>query len=362
MSFFNPLRRVNKIYSNSADFVLDNAAVVNGAPTGFKNVLNNVNVQNVSNNRVIPGYNIGNNNFISTADMNRLMRNNDVSGIRNVFNNVTQNDLNGLNLLRRADNVPDAALHSSNLKRNAVKQNYPSTNTTTPSGVDNVLQQNPRLNTYLQNLKTAGTVALIGTGVYLAFSAANLIQDIIEALNRTGGSWYYRGSQGGDIIDECLLIHRTCKQPDSLTGVEICNIDPLISNTTQLNSICQGFNYEVEKTVCRASDPNANIDSPQYVDISDLAPGQTINCVEPYNMGDLIGDLGLDGLLGEEGLVNKSSNKSQSLSDSLLPFILMIGAIALFLIIGYFVIKRLLNRQTVSVENTATVAERTTGR
>lgn len=350
MSFFNPLRKVNKVYSNTTQFTFDNLAVVNSAPNGFKNVLNTTSVQNIGNNRLIPGYYIGNNNFISAADMNRIMRNNDVTGIRNVFGNVTPNDLNGLNLLRRADNVPDAALHTSSLRRNAVKQNYPSTNTNTPNGVNNVLNQNPRLNTYLQNLKTAGTVALIGTGVYLAFSAANLIQDIIEALNRTGGSWYYQGRQGGDVIDACLLIHRTCKLPDNLNSEDLCTIDPLITNTAELNSICQGFDYETEKTVCRASNPNADVNSYQYVDISDLAPGQTIDCIEPYNMGDLIGDLGLDGLLGEDGLITNSSNKSQSLSDSLLPFILMIGAIALFIVFAYFIIKRLLNKQTVSVE------------
>ncbi|QED40535.1 ODV-E56 [Chrysodeixis includens nucleopolyhedrovirus] len=353
-SFFNPLRKVNKVYTNPTNFNIDNLAVINTAPGGFKNVLSSTNTQALGNNRFVPGYNIGNNNFISTADMNRIMRNNDVTGIRNVFGNVSQNNLNGLTLLRRADNIPDAAIHSSNLKRNAVKQNYPNTNTTSAAGVDNVLQQNPNLNSYLQNLKTAGVVALIGTGVYLTFSAANLIQDVIEALNRTGGSYYYRGSEGGDVIDACLLIHRTCRRPETLNGVELCTIDPLISDASVLNNICQGYNYESEKTVCRASDPNANPNTPQYVDISDLAPGQTLNCVEPYNMGDLIGDLGLDGLLGENGLVAKSSNKSTSLSDSLLPFILIIGAIFLFVIIGYFVFKQLFNRQTVAVETQST--------
>ncbi|AAZ67377.1 orf8 [Trichoplusia ni single nucleopolyhedrovirus] len=353
MSFFNPLRKINKIYPNTTQFNLDNLAVVNNAPNGFKNVLNSTSIQNAGNNRFIPGYNIGNNNFISAADMNRILRNNDVTSIRNVFGNTpTQTDLNGLSLLRRADNVPDANLHSAAMRRNAVKQNYPSTNTNTPAGVGNVLEQNPRLTNHLQTLKTAGVVSLIGVGVYLTFSAATLIQDIIEAINRTGGSFYYRGSDGGDNITACLLVDRTCRlqHPEAMSDVTKCDFDPLLSNPTELQNICQGFDYEREKSVCRASDPNANINTPQYVDISDLSPGQTIACVEPYNMGDLIGDLNLDHLLGENGLVGKSSNKSQSLSDSLLPFIVMIGIIAFIIIIGYFIIKRLFNRQTVSVE------------
>ncbi|AWW14367.1 pif-5 [Hyposidra talaca nucleopolyhedrovirus] len=354
MNFFTSLRRVNKIYPNPNQFTnLDNVNIINTAPAGFTNVFNQPNTLNIGNNRYIPGYNIGNNDFVSTAQVNRIMRNNDVVGMRQIFTNANNAQINSLGNLRRVDNIPDANLHSNALRRDAVKRNYPETNTRTPEGIQNVLNQNPNLNTHLTNLKTAGVAVLLGTGAYLIFSAATLVQDIIAALNRVGGSYYIRGRNGGDEYEACLLLDRTCRmEAPNDRDVNFCSFDPLlIDDQEALRNICVGFNYEAEQTVCRASDPNAPVDSPQYVDISDLPTGQTITCVEPYDMGDLIGDLGLDGLLGDNGLLNKSSNNSSKLSEKLLPFILIIGGLLIVLLVGFFIIRRLWNNSNVTIRN-----------
>ncbi|WBB27169.1 ODV-E56 [Mythimna sequax nucleopolyhedrovirus] len=343
-NIFRPLRRVNKVYTpnNVNTFLTENANVVSNSPGGFQSILNNPRTVNVGNNNVVAGYNLGNNNFISTADMNRVMRNNDSSQIRNVFgNNVTDTDLTGLTRMRQSENIPDARFNSAQIRKDGVNNSYPSTNTTTPEGVQTALNQHPGLNRHLSNLKTAGHLGLIGVGVYLTFSAATLVQDIIEAINRTGGSYYVVGENGGDAATTCLLRSRTCQSSHIVDDVQICPRDPLITDQTQLNAICHGFNYEVEKTVCRASNPSADVNTPQYVDISELLPHQTIMCIEPYNFGDLIGDLGLENLLGNEGLITNSSNKSKSISENLLPIILIIGAILLVVFIGYYMFKRL---------------------
>ncbi|AXS67672.1 pif5 [Cryptophlebia peltastica nucleopolyhedrovirus] len=346
MSFFTSLRRVNKVYNNPNQFLnVDNLNVVNSSPAGFQNVFSSSSFRNLNNDMYMPGYLVRNNDFVSVADMNRFMRNNDSTNLRTMFPDATNGQLNSLGSLRRIDNVPDANLHSINLRKNAVKQNYPSTNTRNANGVETVLTQQPRLRTYLENLKLAGVTALIGTGVYLAFSTASLIQDIINALNNTGGSYFYVGFNGGDDMTVCMLRHRTCQlNADAMDRVVLCEFDPLISNEQELLELCRGFNYETEQTVCRASDPNADPESPQYVDISDLSVGQTIQCIEPYNLGDLIGDLGLDHLLGEEGLVNKSMNKSKSLGEKLLPLIMLVGGLLIMLAIGIFIFKQLLTK------------------
>lgn len=351
MSFFTNLRRVNKVYPNSNQFAIDNFLVTNTSPAGFTNVLNNPVTINIGNNRFVPGYNVGNNQFVSAADINRVMRNNDVSGMRQIFTNANNNQINSLGQLRRIDNVPDAGLHSNNIRRNAVKDNFPETNTRTTEGVQNVLNQNPSLNRYLTNLKTAGVAVLLGAGVYLIFSAATLVQDIIAALNRVGGSYYIRGRNGGEESDMCLLVNRTCLMQSNVNNQDVifCQFDPLIQDANELQNICQDFDYEQEQTVCRASDPNADPNSLQYVDISDLAVGQTITCIEPYNMGDLIGDLGLDYLLGDNGLVANSSNVSKFTSDKLLPLILIIGGILLLALVGFFVFKKLMNSSTLTI-------------
>ncbi|UZE89698.1 ODV-E56 [Parapoynx stagnalis nucleopolyhedrovirus] len=341
MSFFSNLRRVNKVYPNASQFPIDNVSVLTNTPSGFTNVLSAPTVRQVGPDRYVPGYQLSNNQFVSTADINRITRNNDVPNIRNTFQGISDPQVNSLGQLRRADNVPDANFHNRQTRKTAVKDNHPSTNTRTPEGIDQSLQQNPRLQSHLQGLKTAGVVVLLGTGTYLIFSAATLIQDIVNAINNTGGSYWVRGRDGGDEADVCWLSYRTC-QPDpnmNMSDVTICNMDPLIQNTAELTAICQGFDYEREQTVCRASDPTADPDSPQYVDISDLPVGQTIMCIEPYNFGDLIGDLGLDWLLGEESLVGKSSKSSNSISDTLMPIVLLIGGILLIGVIFYFIYK-----------------------
>ncbi|AKC91760.1 pif5 [Lambdina fiscellaria nucleopolyhedrovirus] len=351
MSFLTNLRRVNKLYPNNSNFVLDNNVLRNISPAGFTNVFNAPTTRNLGSNRFQPGYNLGNNRFVSTSDVNRVMRNNDSAGIRNIFSNANNNQIDSLGLLRRADNVPDAGLHSSFLRRNAVKQNYPSTMTRSSAGVQNVLNNNPRLASYLQNLKTAGTVLLLGAGVYLTFSAITLVQDIIEALNRVGGSYYVRGNNGGDEYQICMLVERTCLHPNTAdTDVNYCDFDPLISDPVQLRALCNGYDYETEKTVCRASDPSADPLTPQYVDISDLAVGQTITCIEPYDMGDLIGDLGLDNLLGDEGILTNSSNVSKSVSNNLIPVLLLIGGLLLLAAVAFLIFKRMMMTKTVNID------------
>ncbi|AHD25495.1 pif5 [Choristoneura murinana nucleopolyhedrovirus] len=338
-TFFTNLRRVNKVYPNQASFVTDNTRLLTTTPAGFTNVLSAPSTRNLGNGRFEPGYNLSNNQFVSAGDINRITRGNDVPRIRNVFQGISDPQIGSLNQLRRADNVPDAGLHVKRTRSDAVKQNFPETNVRSADGVDRALQQNPRLNTYLQGVKTAGVGVLLAGGAYLTFSAATLVQDIIQALNNTGGSYYVRGADGGETADACLLLSRTCQRDPNMntSDVVICDNDPLISDTAQLQAICSGFNYQQEQTVCRQSDPAADPDSPQFVDISDLLPGQTIMCIEPYNLGDLIGDLGLDHLLGEDGLVGKSSNSSDSLSNKLMPLIWLIGAVLFLGLIVYLI-------------------------
>ncbi|QDL56935.1 ODV-E56 [Dione juno nucleopolyhedrovirus] len=340
-TFFSNLRRVNKVYPNQASFVTDNAQLLTTTPAGFTNVLNAPSTRNLGNGRYEPGYSLSNNQFVSAGDINRITRSNDVPRIRNVFKGINDSQIDSLNRLRRADNVPDANMHVKRTRADAVKQNFPETNVRSADGVDNALRQNPRLNTYLQNAKTAGVVTLLAGGAYLTFSAATLVQDIVNALNNTGGSYYVRGSDAGETADACLLLHRTCQRDPNMntSDVSICARDPLISDTAQLQAICNGFNYEQEQSVCRQSDPAADPNSPQFVDISDLLPGQTIMCIEPYNLGDLIGDLGLDHLLGEEGLIGKSSNSSGSIGNKLMPIIWLIGTILFLGLIIYLIYK-----------------------
>nr|WUR10843.1 occlusion-derived virus envelope protein [Calliteara abietis nucleopolyhedrovirus] len=355
MSFFTSLRRVNKVYTNPNQFTnVDNFNVLTSTPSGFNNVFTAPSTVNIGNNRHVPGYNVGNNQFVSTADINRVMRNNDTTSMRNIFPDANNNQLASLNDLRRFDNIPDANLHSTAIRKDAVKRNYPETNTRTPDGVQTALDANPNLSRHLTNLKTAGVAVLLGSGAYLIFSAATLVQDIIAALNRVGGSYYIQGKNGGNEYDACLLIHRTCRMENSDTGdVNYCAFDPiLLNNETALREICNGYDYETEQTVCRASDPSAHPDSPQYVDISDLATGQTITCIEPYDFSDLIGDLGLDGLLGEEGILTKSSNSFKSASDNIITIVLILGGLLLLLVVGFFMFKRMMNSSDNGGSNT----------
>ncbi|ABM05432.1 ODV-E56 [Maruca vitrata nucleopolyhedrovirus] len=340
MTFFSNLRRVNKLYPNQAGFISDNARLLASTPVGFTNVLSAPSVRNIGNNRYQPGYQLSNNQFVSTSDINRITRNNDVPNIRGVFQGISDPQINSLGQLRRADNVPDFNNHTKRTRSQAVKQNFPETNVRTPEGVQNALQRNPRLHSHMQTLKLGGQAVLLATGGYLLYTAATLLRDIIDALNNTGGSYYVQGRDGGENADTCLLLQRTCRQDPNLieSDVAICKFDPLLpENPPELTGMCQGFDYEAEKTVCRGSDPSADPDSPQYVDISDLPANQTITCIEPYSFADLIGDLGLDWLLGEEGLVGKSSNVSDSVSGKLMPIILLIGAVLFLGLIFYFI-------------------------
>ncbi|ALD88581.1 odv-e56 [Helicoverpa armigera nucleopolyhedrovirus] len=342
MSFFRNLRNVNRPFPNHASFVTANTSVVNNAPSGFNNVFQTPSSQSLQNNTVLGGYQTPA-GFVSTPQMNSFMRNNDVPRLRQVFPNANTNQLDSLSTLRRMDNVPDARLHANNLRRQSVKTNFPSTNTRTAEGVTNVLNQQPRLSRYLETAKQAGYVGLVGVGVVLVARTATVIGDIVEALRRTGGSYYHIGLNGGEQVESCLLRYRTCVlDVNNLNDVDVCPSDPLIDNLNALQSVCHGYNAEVERTVCRRSDPNADPLSLQYVDISPLATGHTISCIEPYDFGDLIGDLGLDGLLGEEGLLNKSSDKSSTSFQKLLPIIVVLGIVLLIIFIGYIVIKRML--------------------
>nr|QXI73321.1 ODV-E56 [Bombyx mori nucleopolyhedrovirus] len=340
MSFFTNLRRVNKLYPNQASFLADNTRLLTSTPAGFTNVLNAPSVRNLGNNRYQPGYQLSNNRFVSTSDINRITRNNDIPNIRNVFQGISDPQINSLRQLRRMDNVPDFHYHTKQTRSNAVRQNFPETNVRTPEGVQNALQQNPRLHNHMRTLKVAGVGILLAGGGYLLFTAATLVQDIINAINRTGGSYYVQGRNAGENVESCLLLQRTCRQDRNLaqSDVNICSRDPLLANDSPLlTNMCQGFNYETEKTVCRGSNPAANPNSPQYVDISDLPAGQTIMCIEPYTFSDLVGDLGLDWLLGREGLVGKSSNSSDGIRNKIMPIIMMIGAVLFLGLILYFI-------------------------
>ncbi|USC25982.1 pif-5 [Palpita vitrealis nucleopolyhedrovirus] len=352
MSFFANLRAVNKLYPDQLSFISDNTRLLGTTPVGFTNVLLHPNVRNVGNGRLQPGYQLPNNRFVTTSDINRITRNNDTSNIRNVFQNISDNQINSLSQLRRSDNVPDFNYHTKQMRSDAVRQNFPETNVRSPEGVQNALQQNPRLNTYLQNLKVAGVGVLLGTGGYFLFSAATLIQDIIEAINNTGGSYYVQGSNAGETVDACLLLQRTCRQDPNMnqSNVAICQFDPLLpDDSLELRDMCQGFDYEQENTVCRGSDPSADPNTPQYVDISDLPTGQTIMCIEPYSFSDLVGDLGLDWLLGDEGVVGKSSNVSDIASNKLMPLILLIGAVLFLGLILYLIYRFVINNRTASL-------------
>lgn len=60
-------------------------------------------------------------------------------------------------------------------------------------------------------------------------------------------------------------------------------------------------------------------------------------CIEFYLFGDLVGDLGLDWLLGDEGLVGKLFNVSDSVSGKLMFIILLIGVVLFLGLIFYFI-------------------------
>ncbi|APO13900.1 ODV-E56 [Plodia interpunctella granulovirus] len=342
-SFFSGLRRTNKIYPNANLFHADHASLIrNTTPAGFN--LRNPTTMGLAGGRVVPGYNI-NGSFVSNANVNRIMRNNDVVGMRQAFPTASNNQINGLTSLRRADNIPDSSLHGLQTRKNNVKQAHPETTVRDRAGVEAALNQNPRLADYLRG---AGYVTLVGVGAYLVINVADLVGSIVEALNRTGGSWYHRGNNGADNFDNiqsCILLYRSCGMTYS-NNDDLCvldphdntNVDPLLS-LEEARTLCSGYNIQEEKSVCRHSDPNADPDSLQYLDISELLPNQTIQCVEPYDLGDLIGDLGLDWLLGEDSVLAASANSVTSVLDNFLTILLVIGAVLVLVFIGFIVFK-----------------------
>nr|AGS18779.1 ODV-E56 [Pieris rapae granulovirus] len=343
-SLFSGLRRTNKVYPNVNSFAIDHSTFIrNKSPPGFN--LNNPSTLTGPNGQVIPGYTI-NNRFVSNADVNSVLRNNDVLGMRDIFPNVTNNQMNGLTNLRRADNIPDSSLNSLQTKKNNVKKSFPETTVRDRDGVEYVLKKNPRLSTYL---KSAGYVTLVGAGVYLIINVADLVGSIVDAINRTGGSWYYRGHNGADNFDNitaCVLRYRSCGMKFEDIEESLCvldphdpnNVDPLMS-IEEARVFCNGYSYVREKSVCRGSDTKADPTSLQYLDISNLATNQTIQCVEPYDFGDLIGDLGLDWLLGDDSVFAASSNSIGSFSNNFFTILLLIGGVILLVFIGFIVYK-----------------------
>ncbi|QOD39979.1 pif-5 [Matsumuraeses phaseoli granulovirus] len=354
-SFFSGLRRTNKVYPNSNNFITDHAQLIrNQAPGGFS--LNNPLTMSLPNGDVVPGYNI-NGSFVTNANVNSVLRNNDVAGMRQIFPGATNTQMNGLTNLRRADNIPDSTMHTIQMRKNNIKQSHPETRVRDTAGVDRALNQNPRLRTYLQG---AGAITLVGAGVYLVLRVGDLLGSIIDAINRTGGSWYYRGNNGGDNlnnIEACILRYRSCGMTHSLIEQFLCqldphdntNVDPLLSYEEAI-SLCSGYNQQTEQSVCRASDTNADPTSLQYLDISQLDPNQTIQCVEPYDFGDLIGDLGLDWLLGDDGVITTSSNSFRSVSDNLLTIVMVVGGVLLLAFIGFFIYKMVIMKRYVQTE------------
>nr|UQV25549.1 occlusion-derived virus envelope protein ODV-E56 [Spodoptera litura nucleopolyhedrovirus] len=342
MSFFSNLRRVNKPYPNQISFAADNVTLAASTPNGFQHVFSAPSTRPIANsNSVTPGYNLSNNRFVSTAEINSALRNSDTNSIRGIFGNLNNTQLNGMTQMRRLDNVADPTIFNKRTRQQQVRNNFPDSATRTPEGIQNFMNNQPRLYNYLDNLKKAGHVGLYGFGIWLVFKAGSLISDVRDALNSTGGSFYVTGYQNGDSADRCFLMYRSCGVPAiDIPADAICTSDPLIQQQSTLQNLCNNYNQEAEGSVCRASDPNADPASLQYVDISDLIVNTTITCIEPYDLADLIGDLGLDWLLNENGLVGKSKNSSKSIGEALVPLFIAIGVILFIVFIGFMIYKR----------------------
>ncbi|AAR28781.1 odv-e56 [Leucania separata nucleopolyhedrovirus] len=344
MSLFRGLRRVNKTYPNQSSFISDNINLVaNQTPPGFQSVINAPSSRPIpGTNQVTPGYDLPNNRFVSTAEVNTTMRSGNSREVRDVFGNVSDSQIGGLDPIRRYDNLPDPSIRRQADVKDNIRDTHPKSRARTPEDVDDFLKSQPRLTNHLQTLKTGGTLVLIGAGVVLTFNAVSLVQDVMNALNTTGGSFHYRGSNNGDEIEQCWLQYRSCGV--NIVDVPVnmrCATDPLLNDVEQLRAICHNYNYEAEKTVCRQSDPNADPTTPQYVDISELVVNHTLLCVEPYDMADLIGDLGLDWLLNEDGFAAKLKGSSKSIGEALLPLIIAIGVILFIVFIGFVIFKRI---------------------
>nr|QKV50177.1 ORF16 protein [Plutella xylostella granulovirus] len=348
MSLFKGLRRTNKVYANGAGFITDHATFVR------PNKINGFNLSAPDVRPVATGFEPGyviNDRFVPNARVNNVMRNNDVIGMREIFPNANSNQINGLGSYRRIDNIPDSTLHGLDIRKNNIKNSRPETRVRNRQGVEEALNKNPRLRDYLYG---AGAITLVGVGSYLVINVADLVGSIVDAINRTGGSYYYRGNNGAtsmDNIDSCILRYRSCGMPYADIADQLCVLDPLdptnvdpILNLEEAQQLCTGYNKDREKSVCRASDTTANPDSLQYLDISSLEANQTIQCVEPYDFGDLIGDLGLDWALGEDGLITASSNSFTSVSNNFSTILLVIGGVLLLAFIGFIIFKVVMNK------------------
>ncbi|AKN80774.1 ODV-E56, per os infectivity factor 6 [Diatraea saccharalis granulovirus] len=357
-SFFSGLRRTNKVYPNTNSFLNDHTLFIrNRTPAGIN--LNNPVTTNIpGSTNVRPGFNI-NNSFVSNANINSMLRNNDITNIRQTFPSINNNQMNGLRNLRRADNIPDSTFHTLQTRKANVKRSNPETAVRDRSGVENALANNPRLANYLRG---AGYVTLFGAGVYLIINVADLVGSIVEALNRTGGSWYFRGNNGAegfDNIQACVLRYRSCGMPFADIQNDVCVLDPHDPNIVdplmtieEARTFCTGYNREREGTVCRGSDTNADPDSFQYLDISLLPTNQTIQCVEPYDFGDLIADLGLESLLGENGVLTASFDSSQSVTDNFFTIIIVIGGLLLLALIIFIIFKIIMYKKAAEVITT----------
>lgn len=345
-TFYRGLRRTNRVYNSPQSFLTDHANLLqNNVPSGF-NLLNNPTTRPGPNNTTIPGY--GNNtNFTSNQTVNRVMRNNDLPAMRQIFPTANADQLTSLGNLRQIDNVPDATIHSLSTKKDAVRLSNPETATRTRAGVQNVLDRNPRLN---QHLKTVGIAGIAGASIYLIVNIADMVGSIVDAMNRTGGSWWYRGNNGATTfnnIDGCILRYRSCGMNIAEISEHLCQDpadpnwkDPILTDNEAL-TLCQGYNLAAEETVCRASDPNAEVGSLGYYDPHELATNSLIQCVEPYDMADLIADLGLDNFLGDNGILTNSSGSIRSVSDNFFTILLIVGGVILILFVMYVVIKML---------------------
>ncbi|ABY47705.1 occlusion-derived virus envelope protein ODV-E56 [Helicoverpa armigera granulovirus] len=348
-SFYRGLRRTNRVYNAPSGFIADHTQLIkNNIPSGF-NFLDNPTTISGPNNTHIPGYGTNNTNFTSNSTVNRVMRNNDVTGMQQLFPSATPGQINSLGNLRQLDNIPDATINSLAVKKTSVRTNNPETATKTRNGVQGVLDKHPRLNQYL---KTAGIVGISGVSIYLIVNVADMVGSIVDAMNRTGGSWWYRGNNGAtsfDNIERCVLRARSCGMPFADISDHVCTDphnpnwrDPYLT-AEQLTTVCQGYSLANEETVCRASDPYADFGTAAYYDVSELGTNEIIQCVEPYDMADLIADLGLDNLLGDNGILTNSSASSQSVSDNFITILLIVGGVIVLLFVMFIVIK-MLNR------------------
>lgn len=337
---FRRLRPSDRVFSTAAN-ATSNASSLRGTFPAFDNVFNHPSSTSLGGGRYRPSFNSPGNPSVNR--INRAMRTNNAGDMRSIFN-ATDANIDSVGALRRSQNVPDARISAVQTRQSALRDSHPSLNTRSRDGVERALNNNPRFRDYLVG---AGVITMTGVGVVLVLRGVDLINEIIEALNRTGGSHFHRGLDGGDRLESCVLRFRTCGiDPSEIPSEEVCQnfLDPLIDDEVELRAICSGYNLEREGTVCRASDAAADVDSPQYVDLSDLAVDQTITCIEPYSLGDLIGDLGLDWLLGEDSALGKSSNKSSSASENLFNIILILGVIIVAGVLIYFIFRATQNR------------------